>query len=59
MSKTAPPAPAGPKKQDDLRALADRAQKGDKTALPALRELLKEPALVDALGPYFATFWEG
>jgi hypothetical protein len=31
-------------------ALTDRAQKGDKTALPALRELLKEPAYVNALG---------
>jgi hypothetical protein len=33
-----------------LRALANRAQKGDKTALPALRELLRDPALVDDWG---------
>jgi hypothetical protein len=50
VSETATPAPAGPKKPDDLLVLAQRAQKGDKTALPALRELLKDPALVDALG---------
>ena len=48
MSK-ATPAQVGPKKHE-LLALIDRAQKGDKTALPALQELLKEPALVDALG---------
>jgi hypothetical protein len=35
---------------DELLALTDRAQQGDKTALPALRELLKEPAAVDLLG---------
>jgi len=40
----------GPTKPDDLVSLAQRAQKGDKTALPALRELLKKPAMVDALG---------
>jgi hypothetical protein len=33
-----------------LRALTDRAQRGDKTALPAIRELLQKPALVDAWG---------
>lgn len=42
--------PAAPKKKDELEALTDRAQKGDKTALPALRELLKDPALVNAWG---------
>jgi hypothetical protein len=31
-------------------ALTDRAQKGDKSALPALREVLKDPAAVDLLG---------
>ena len=35
---------------DELLALTDRAQKGDKTALPALRQLLKNPAMVDPLG---------
>jgi hypothetical protein len=44
VSKTALP------KHDELVALTDRAQKGDTTALPALRELLKEPAAVDLLG---------
>jgi hypothetical protein len=37
-------------KHDELVALTDRAQKGDRTALPALRELLKNPAAVDRLG---------
>jgi hypothetical protein len=50
VSKTAKPAQASPKKHDELLALTDRAQKGDKTALPELRELLKEPAAVDLLG---------
>jgi hypothetical protein len=50
VSETATPAPAGPKKPDDLLVLAQRAQKGDKTAVPALREALQDPALVDALG---------
>jgi hypothetical protein len=50
VSKQSTPAEAAPKKGSDLLALADRAQKGDKTALPALRELLSDPALVDVLG---------
>ena len=50
MSKTTTPDQTGSKKHDELLALTNRAQKGDKTALPALRELLKEPAYVDALG---------
>jgi hypothetical protein len=37
-------------KHDELLALADRAQKGDKSALPAVRELLQDPANVDLLG---------
>jgi hypothetical protein len=36
-------------------ALTDRAQKGDKTALPALREVLKDPAAVDLLGGNLAS----
>src|SRR5262245_28894418 len=44
------PVKISPKKPDELLALMDRAKTGDKTALPALRELLKEPAVVDALG---------
>jgi hypothetical protein len=50
VSKTTPPALAAQNRHDELLALTDRAQKGDKSALPALREFLKEPALVDALG---------
>jgi hypothetical protein len=50
VSKTAPPAEAAPTKAEGIVALANRAQKGDQTALPPLRELLKEPAYVDALG---------
>jgi hypothetical protein len=34
----------------ELLALTDRAQKGDKSCLPALRELLQNPAAVDLLG---------
>src|SRR5262245_37801866 len=44
MSKTALP------KHEELLALTDRAQKGDKTVLPALREVLKDPDAVDLLG---------
>lgn len=59
MTKTATPAQAGRKDNDDLPplpshqellALTDRAQKGDKSVLPALQELLKEPIFVDAWG---------
>jgi hypothetical protein len=50
VSKPTTAAQASPKKHDELLALTDRAQKGDKTALPALRELLKEPAAADLLG---------
>jgi hypothetical protein len=37
-------------KHDELVALTERAQKGDKTCLPALRELLRNPQAVDLLG---------
>jgi hypothetical protein len=37
-------------KGGDLRALVDRAHEGDRTALPALREALKDPAVVDRWG---------
>jgi hypothetical protein len=39
-----------PKPGDELLALARRAEGGDRTALPALRELLKDPKAVDRLG---------
>src|SRR5262245_40894727 len=50
VGKNKTPVQTSPKKPDELLALMDRAQTGDKTALPALRELLKDPAVVDALG---------
>jgi hypothetical protein len=50
VSEATIPAQANPEGFDEFLALTDRAQKGDKTALPALRELLKEPAAVDLLG---------
>jgi hypothetical protein len=34
----------------ELLALAGRAQQGDQSVLPALREVLQNPALVDILG---------
>jgi hypothetical protein len=37
-------------KVDDLRALTERAQNGDRAVLPALREVLKHPPAVDQLG---------
>jgi hypothetical protein len=36
--------------REELNALIDRAQHGDKTSLPALREVLKDPAAVNELG---------
>jgi hypothetical protein len=35
---------------DDLRALIQRAQKGDKAAMVPLQEMLKDPATVDLFG---------
>lgn len=35
---------------DELLKLTDRAQQGDKSTLPALRELLAAPGVVDLLG---------
>ena len=34
----------------ELNNLVKRAENGDRTTLPALREVLKNPAVVDALG---------
>ncbi len=36
--------------QQNLLALTDRAQQGDKTALPALREFFEKPGVVEATG---------
>jgi hypothetical protein len=41
-----PPLPT----HDELVALADRAQKGDRSCLPVLRDLLQNPVAVDLLG---------
>jgi hypothetical protein len=35
---------------DDLKQVLDRAQAGDKSALPRIRAILQDPAAVDALG---------
>jgi hypothetical protein len=40
----------GPNKHDDLMALTDRAQRGDATALPALREFFEQPEMVEQVG---------
>jgi hypothetical protein len=50
VKKTVLPAEAIPIKGEETLALAGRVEKGDRTALPALREVLKDPAAVDALG---------
>jgi hypothetical protein len=50
VSKPAPPTEAVPKNAEDVCALAGRVEQGDKTALPALRELLKDPEVVDRFG---------
>jgi hypothetical protein len=44
------PAPESDLSEDKLRALLERAEKGDATALVPLRELLKVPGAADALG---------
>src|SRR5262249_60099078 len=49
-AKTTKPAEDALAKADDLETLVRRAEKGDKTALPDLREVLKDPAAVDLLG---------
>lgn len=51
--KTPPPTPTAPAKPDpaaDALAVVRRAEAGDEAALPALRELLARPGMVDALG---------
>lgn len=47
-----------PKPADDLDRLLARARKGDRTALPAVRELLRNPAAVAALGGELAELAE-
>jgi hypothetical protein len=41
---------AVPTDRNELRKVLERAQRGDETTLPALRELLKEPHMVEACG---------
>jgi hypothetical protein len=42
--------PSSPAPKDSLTALASRAQNGDETALPALREFFERPGAVEAIG---------
>jgi hypothetical protein len=51
VSQTAPTPNAAPAAGDDLTALVRRAEQGDTSAVPALRELMrKAPAAVDIFG---------
>jgi hypothetical protein len=43
-------------KVNELRDLVKRSQKGDRTMLPRLREVLKDPAAVDLLGGNLARY---
>jgi hypothetical protein len=47
---TKPTEPAAPPSRTELAALLERAKGGDKTTLPALRAVLRDPASVRALG---------
>jgi hypothetical protein len=49
---------AVPTTTDGLRELVQRAQKGDKATVPALRKLLENPSYVDILGGNLARFAE-
>ena len=44
------PAKAAPSSNEELYALIKRAEEGDETAMPAVRDLLKKPGVVDLLG---------
>lgn len=48
-TRASKPAPASGD-ADSLFALADRAQRGDQSAIPALRERLRNPEVIDVLG---------
>jgi hypothetical protein len=51
VSKATTPAPAEAKRFDEVMAWIHRAEEGDQTVLPALREVLKaEPTAADLLG---------
>jgi hypothetical protein len=49
-SNTSKPSTTLPATADDLENLIARAKRGDEGTLPRLRDLLRDPALVDALG---------
>jgi hypothetical protein len=50
VSKTAQPPSVLPSSTSDLMAVVRRAQKGDQTTLPAVRELLLPPDNVNTFG---------
>jgi hypothetical protein len=51
VSETRPPENKAPvKSREEIGALVKRARKGDRTALPGLREVLCRPGFVDLLG---------
>ena len=50
MATTKPPSQTVPTDPTELQELLERAQRGDKSTLPVLRELLKEPQMVEACG---------
>ena len=50
MPNATPPVPARPQTPDEMLALIHRAEKGESAALPALREMLKTPEIVDLCG---------
>jgi hypothetical protein len=60
VADTPTPAKAAvPTTWEGVLELARRAERGDKAALPALREVLKHPAYVDALGGNLARMAQG
>jgi hypothetical protein len=50
VADTKPPTAAAPAKHSDTVALLRRAEQGDASALPAVRELLQNPEAVELLG---------
>lgn len=50
MAETLPAAQTALLNPEKLRTLLERAEAGDATALPPIRELLKDPRVVNALG---------
>jgi hypothetical protein len=50
VSAAKTPTEAAPQRVDELMALVRRAESGDESALPAVRDLLNHPAAADLLG---------